>query len=74
MHCGDPRRVRTSRVGRCTGFVQWAQFGVLAPWHRRFPCASYLETNCSHVFAPGDDERPAGGLSFVNQSRLAATP
>lgn len=49
MHCGDPSRVRTSRVGRCAGFVQWAQISVLAPWPRRFPgravCTSYLGTD-----------------------------
>lgn len=64
MHCGDPRRVRTSRVGRCTGFVQWAQFSVLAPWLRRFPV----------YFVPGDELLPrfcsrrrreaCGGLIF----------
>lgn len=48
MHCGDPRRLRTSRVGRCTGFVQWAQFSVLAPWLRRFPV----------YFVPGDELLP----------------
>lgn len=53
-------------VGRCTGFVQWAQFSVLAPWLRRFPgrlavSMYFVPGNCSHVFASGDDE---GGLVF----------
>lgn len=64
MHCGDPRRVRTSRVGRCTGFVQWALFSVLASWPRRFPVYLVPANELLPRFCSRRRREACGGLIF----------